>query len=306
MKGYAAFLLLLPFVFTLQCAPDFFFDDGGGDPEVATVTLVGRVLYEDGTGAPGVTVNASVTAGGSGCGGSYSASTVTDNSGRYVFRDSSGYFYDGVEVFISLGGTPVGCPDRCLYEPTSLVVSVYAPSTTAPDILVIPAASVEGVVTLGDGVTPVAGIPIELGGRSWGSSVTDGGGAYLFPDLYAGTYTVTPMSADYLFDPPSREVILNRGDRALADFTATQTAFSLSGTVRRDGTGVENTLLRLTGTLESYAYSFPDGTYRFSHLPPGVYTITPDDPGLVFTPPSREVALEGSDRTGLDFDASLP
>jgi hypothetical protein len=305
MKRYAAFLLLLPFVFTLQCAPDFFFDDGGGDPEVSTVTLVGRVLYEDGTGASGVTIYASVT-GGAGCGGSYSASTVTDNSGRYVFRDSSGYFYDGVEVFISPGGTASGCPDRCLFEPSGLVVSVYAPSTTAPDILAFPPASVGGVVTLGDGMTPVSGIRVDLGGRSWGSTVTDGGGAYLFFDLYGGAYTVTPVSEDYLFDPPFREVTLNPGDQALADFTGTQTTFSLSGTVRRDGTGVENALLHLPGTLESFASSSPDGTYRFSHLPPGGYTITPEDPGLVFTPPSRDVALDGYDLTGLDFDASLP
>lgn len=313
MKRFTAFLLVLPFVFTIQCAPPFLSDDDGDDPEVSAVTLVGRVLYEDGTGAPGVTVTASVTTGGGpGCSGetippeTYSLSTVTDASGRYFFRDSSGYFYDGIEVDVIPSGTAGGCPDRCLYEPWGLMVLVYAPVTTAPDILVVPAASVGGVVTLADGVTPLAGVAVELRGGGWGTILTDPGGAYLFPDLYAGTYTVTPVLTDYVFDPSSREVVLNRGDRAFADFAGTQTVFSLAGTVRLDGTGVENVLLHLTGLSESYAYSFSDGSYRFLHLPAGGYSVTPEDPNLAFTPPSREIMLNVGDLTGLDFDASVP
>lgn len=311
MKRYAAFLLILPFVFTIQCAPPFLSDDGGDETEFDAVTLTGRVLFEDGRGAPGVTVTASVTTGGGpGCSGetippqTYTLSTVTDSAGRYSFRDSSGYFYDGIAVDLIPQGVAAGCPDRCLYEPWGLVVLVYAPATTAPDILVVPAASVRGVVTLADGVTHLEGIVIELGGGGWGSVVTDSGGGYLFPDLYAGTYVVTPVQAEYTYNPTSREVFLYRGDRFVADFTGTQTAFSLSGVVRLDGTGVENVLLRLAGSSEGFAYTYSDGSYRFSYLPAGGYTITPEDPGLTFNPPSREVLLDGSDLTSLDFDAS--
>jgi hypothetical protein len=48
------------------------------------------------------------------------------------------------------------------------------------------------------------------------------------------------------------------------------------------------------------------GSYSFSDVVNGTYTVTPSNAGYVFTPSSRSVTVNGASLTGVNFTASLP
>jgi len=74
--------------------------------------------------------------------------------------------------------------------------------------------AISGQVTLG-GVA-FSGVTMTLGGSQTGTASTDASGNYSFPNLPgAGSYTVTPSSSGYSFNPPNA---------ALSNFSSDQTA----------------------------------------------------------------------------------
>ena len=44
-----------------------------------------------------------------------------------------------------------------------------------------------------------------------------------------------------------------------------------------------------------------NGSYKFSNLASGTYTVTPSKQGYGFNPPSRKVTLKKSNVTGVNF-----
>jgi len=160
--------------------------------------------------------------------------------------------------------------------------------------------SISGVVS-GD-IT--AGVTIYLTGTSAATATTATGGTYSFTGLANGTYTVTPALADYTFAPTSTAVVVN-GSNMIADFAATydtSTKYSISGTVSGDvASGVQITL---SGDSSGSITTGTDGTYSFTNLVSGDYTVTPYLSGYAFTPTHLDISSLSADSTGNDFTSA--
>jgi hypothetical protein len=64
-------------------------------------------------------------------------------------------------------------------------------------------------------------VMITLSGANTGSVVTDASGNYTFSGLAAGSYTVTPSLAGYIFSPASSVVTtISGGNVTVSNFTA--------------------------------------------------------------------------------------
>jgi hypothetical protein len=90
------------------------------------------------------------------------------------------------------------------------------------------------------------------------------------------------------------------------NFTATaQTAstFGISGTITPAVGGSGATVL-LSGPTAATTTTNAAGSYTFTGLPNGAYTVTPSESGFAFTPASQSVTLSGVDRTGINFAAA--
>ena len=173
----------------------------------------------------------------------------------------------------------------------------------------------------------IEGVTVVLGGATTATTTTGPGGAYVFRDLPAGTYTLTETQPDGYLD--GREAqgspagTRSGGDAltgivlgTLVDGTGYTfgevRAGSLSGAVRTDtGLPVRDVVVTLTGTVDGVALparsarTDATGAYSFPGLRPGSYTLTetqPDAYGAGTQPPAR---LGGS-RSGTDAVVGIP
>ncbi|HET6983152.1 MAG TPA: hypothetical protein VFI53_13485 [Myxococcaceae bacterium] len=81
---------------------------------------------------------------------------------------------------------------------------------------------------------------------------------------------------------------------------ACQSSTSVSGKVS-GAVGVE---ISLTGPTGGTSVTGRDGTFSFTGLPSGTYSLTPSLSGFSFEPASRTIGVDGSPVNGLDFTAS--
>ncbi len=80
------------------------------------------------------------------------------------------------------------------------------------------------------------------------------------------------------------------------------TTYSISGTVGGSVSG--GAALTLSGGTSKTATSGADGSYTFSGLSNGSYTVTPSYNGATFTPASQSVTINGASQTGVNFTAT--
>ncbi|MBI5632218.1 MAG: DUF1566 domain-containing protein [Nitrospirae bacterium] len=81
-----------------------------------------------------------------------------------------------------------------------------------------------------------------------------------------------------------------------------QSGSLISGTVTANGAGVNNVTMTLSGAISQTTITVSDGTYSFSGLPDGTYTITPSLAGYAFSPSSQTVNIAGASVPGQDFE----
>lgn len=177
---------------------------------------------------------------------------------------------------------------------------------------------VSGRVTLdGPEGASVADVPVRLqGGESNVTLVTDESGYYRFYSVTEGTYTVEPMppeppqsAACLSFSPANRAFTVPADDTSAItgeDFIAAQAVpcYYIGGRVTPNtnpSVGLANVMMTLSdqagNTMTRYTDAY--GYYRFWHLEPGTYTVTPS--GGTFVPASAEVTIAESNATGTDF-----
>jgi len=160
-------------------------------------TIAGSV----GPGAAGVGVLVTLT-------GAASLTTSTDATGAFAFGALA-------------NGTYTVTPSRPGYtfDPPSATVTVTGADVTG---LAFTATAVP-TYTLSGTITPAAngaGSIVSLGGSPSAVTSADASGAYAFPGLPAGTYTVTPSRSGYVFTPASAPVTITSADITGIDFAA--------------------------------------------------------------------------------------
>ena len=77
---------------------------------------------------------------------------------------------------------------------------------------------------------------------------------------------------------------------------------SISGIVTTEGgSGIQGVQVTLSGAGTAVERTESDGTFTFTGLADGTYTVTPSNAGFTFNPPSLTVPLSGQDVAGLSF-----
>jgi hypothetical protein len=228
-------------------------------------------------------------------GGDGSGSVLTDSAGNYSFAGLANGNYTV---------TP-GMPGLT-FTPLSRNVIIGGANVTGQDFVGSSATgnlSISGTVTFGRG--GLAGVLVTLSGSVNATALTNSAGAYTFPNLPNGNYTITPGKSGYAFTPSSKTVTLSgssvTGQNFAASLSSGTTTYSISGVVTSGRSGVQGVLMTLSGAASVLATTNSAGAYTFQGLANGTYTVTPSQPGATFTPTSITVTINGANATGKNF-----
>jgi len=141
-------------------------------------------------------------------------------------------------------------------------------------------------------------------GTATATAATDSSGNFSFASLAAGSYTVTPAQAGYVYTPVSRAETLSTASLTDLVFNATASTaatYSISGTV--SGPVIAGVTVTLNGTNIGSAVTDVSGSYSFAGLVSGTYTVNASRSGYTFTTPLI-VGLGSANSTGNDFTSS--
>lgn len=150
------------------------------------------------------------------------------------------------------------------------------------------------------------GAAVTLGGATSAATVADASGAYVFAGLASGAYSVTPSRQGYSFTPASQSVSVNAANVTGVNFTATPLSgqtFGISGTITPT-LGGGGATVTLGGAANAITTASSSGTYSFSGLPNGTYTVTPGNQGFTFSPTVQSVVVNGANVSGVNFAAA--
>ena len=86
------------------------------------------------------------------------------------------------------------------------------------------------------------------------------------------------------------------------NYQAVYKSYSITGTIT--GTGGNGATVRLSGSATLTTTADASGTFSFSNLDNGSYTVTPTKTGYTFTPSSRAVTVNGANITGANFTST--
>jgi len=271
------------------------------------VQLGGSVVSTCGAAASSTTSANSISGGVSGTAlqgvqislaGPVTASATTDASGTYSFPGLPAGNYT---LTPALAGYT--------FKPSSSTVTLVSGAASSGNNFVETAytgaaSSISGRVT----GTLTQSAMLSLSGDNTGSVLADASGNYSFNGLAAGSYTVTPALAGYVFSPASLAVTSAAGDAITAkNFTAAVypgTTSSLSGSV--SGAVAQNVIITLSGTNTGSVMTDENGKYSFTGLAVGTYTLTPSLAGYTFSPASRTLNVSGGGNFTLDNFTGSP
>jgi len=193
-------------------------------------------------------------------------------------------------------------------------VTINSVTLTSDDGVVVTFA-VSGTITEEGTVNPLEGINVQLNPGEL-IEQTNAAGEYEFSAVEPGDYTLIPMSASYLFVPPTRDVTVADADVTGQDFSGTEREL-LYGEVLESGvTPVEGVSMHLVAlnengsiNLAGYRMATTDaaGSYEFEGMVPGDYRLVPQLNGWVFSPNIVEFTYSGSTPQGFTgTEVSLP
>ena len=255
----------------------------GQDFILKTFTISGVVKNKKGEPVDGISMT---------LGGDSSDTTETASDGTYSFSDLT----DGKYTI-----TPLPTTEWYFFKPIFKAVTVKERDVKGQSFTGKSPCQISGRIL--QGTTPVQGVKVSLTGKAQDQVTTDSSGSYQFSWLHEGSYVVTPSMTECAFKPVSRKVKITDSDIENVDFSASS-LHSLSGTVTSGGSPLPGVTMSLTGKAKATTTTGAGGSYSFSDLANGSYTVKPAMSGHKFTPPKRAVKMTGSDVTGVDFSAS--
>ncbi|MCK4643547.1 VCBS repeat-containing protein, partial [bacterium] len=165
---------------------------------------------------------------------------------------------------------------------------------------------ISGVIT--NGVSPVFGVTVDLGGtdtRTLSTSVT---GYFSFTGISSiGNYTVIPSMTNYIFSPQDRNYPALPQNVTNCTFTGTlYSGDMISGVVTSEGVGLEGVTMDLTGSSTSMLTTSSTGYFKFVGLSPmGNYSITPSKTNCEFDPVFRNYINLLDDVSDCTFAATV-
>jgi hypothetical protein len=247
--------------------------------DVQLYSISGTVTYND-IGLPGIEMSLS---------GAATASAMTDSFGNYTFAyllngdytvtpSREGYSFSPENTRITITGADQGEINFI----TTMSDSTY---------------SITGTVTSNGAGLPGITMVLSSSGIISGIATTNARGDYAFSNLTSETYTVTPSKTGYAFFPENRAMTVTGTDLSAGDFTAAppDSTHSISGTVNYSGEGLANVTMRLSGAASAEVMTDKYGSYAFSNLPNGNYTISPRKAPYAFS--DLSVTVSGDDQT---------
>ena len=235
-------------------------------------------------GPVGVTVTVS---------GSNGTTVVTSGPGVYgVSNLCSGFYF----VVPTLAGYQFQPPTNSILLP---------PDTNTVNFTAVQMFGISGQITQGTNGPPLGGITVAVSGPIATSVTTGANGKYVVGGLQPGTYLVTPTAPGcYHFNLQARSVTLGATttNATGTDFVALRDAYIISGHFTNGAVGVSGITVSAGGT--NVTMTDATGSYFFSNLCAGQYTITPSTGCYLFNPASSPAAVGPGNVVGLDFSAT--
>lgn len=234
----------------------------------STYSITGTIT---GPGAAGATVNLS---------GSSTATTVSDNSGKFSF---SGLANGGYTISIA---TSAGYS----YAPATRTVTIQNGHVLGLSFAGQVSYTITGTISGAGGANAM----VNLTGTATATVTANSSGVYSFIGLANGSYTVTAIKTGYTFTPASQTITVN-GANATANFSSAALTYTITGTI--SGPGGANATVNLTGAATATVTANSSGVYSFTGRTNGTYTVTPSKTRYTFTPASQTITVNGANAT---------
>src|SRR6266481_2080720 len=128
-------------------------------------------------------------------------------------------------------------------------------------------------------ISPAAGgnaATVTLSGAASAMTTANSSGSYTFTGLANGTYAITPSHTGYTFSPTSQTATVSAANVTGINFTDIQQSatYTISGTISPAAGGNGATVI-LSGAAGATTVANASGSYSFSGLANGTYTVTP-------------------------------
>ncbi len=158
-------------------------------------------------------------------------------------------------------------------------------------------------------ISPAAGgngATLTLSGAASAATTADSSGSYTFTGLANGTYAIIPSHTGYTFSPTSQSATVSGANVTAINFTDTpqSATYSISGTISPAAGGSGATVI-LSGAAGATTLTNASGSYSFSALTNGAYTVTPSNTGYMFSPASMNVTINAGNVPGVNFTATV-
>lgn len=222
--------------------------------------------------------------------GAGSGSTTVTSTGNYNLAGLASGTYTLTPTKLGFG-----------FSPATQTVTINGTDVTANPFTITPRLS-----RLSGTLSPAniaAGSAVNLSGTITSTTGLDAAGNYSFADLRNGDYVVTPVKSGLYFNPLNRSVSITGSDVPGVNFTASMAiggTFTISGSLTPilDASGA---IVALSGPTSGSVTLGSSGTYSFSGVPSGSYTVVPSKPGFAFTPPNRVATVSSGNVPGVNF-----
>ncbi len=184
-----------------------------------------------------------------------------------------------------------------IFTPASQAATVNSANVTGVNFTSTAAYNLSGTIS-GPGAS---GATVKLTGAATATTTANASGSYTFTNLNNGAYTVTVSQTGFAYTPASQAVTISNANLTGVNFSTV--TYTISGTI--SGTGGNGAIVNLTGAATATATANASGSYTFSGLVNGAYTVTPSNPGFGFAPNSLNVTVASANVTGVNFSSTV-
>jgi Domain of unknown function (DUF4082)/Bacterial Ig domain/Abnormal spindle-like microcephaly-assoc'd, ASPM-SPD-2-Hydin len=142
-----------------------------------------------------------------------------------------------------------------------------------------------------------AGATLQLQGPINATTTSDAQGSFNFNGVVDGSYTVTASKSGFIYSPAVLSINITGSENVSANFTSTVQGFVVSGTVA----GASGINVTLSGASTQTATTDGSGNFTLASVPNGTYTVTPSGKGIIVTPVSQTITVNGAAVSNVNF-----